>query len=80
MPGVGEPWDELEYRELFEAYPLGGSDPSGDGLRRIARRLDRSVAAIRAQWDDARGHCRGNQSAASDGLQSYLDRTGACRG
>ena len=49
---MAEPWDELQYRELFEAFPLSGGRPSGEALLRLARRLDRSSDAIAWQWDD----------------------------
>jgi hypothetical protein len=79
MPGRGEPWDELEYRELFDRFPVRGDRPAGDALRALSRRLDRSEAAVIAQWDDAATYCRGSATVASDGLQSYLDRIGLCR-
>ena len=77
---VAEPWDELEYRELFEAFPLSGREPAGEALDRLTRRLNHSSGGIRAQWQDARSYCNGaNRTAASEGLQSYLDRMGLCR-
>jgi hypothetical protein len=80
MPGEHEPWEELEYRELFEANPPTGRPPSAEDAERIARRLQRTVGAIRAQWDDARSYCAGSDSSvASDQLKSWLDRNGLCR-
>jgi hypothetical protein len=76
---MGEFWDELEYRELFDAFPLSGPSPSGEGLDRLVRRLNHSRGGIVAQWDDARTYCSGRATAASDGLQAYLDRLGECR-
>jgi hypothetical protein len=76
MPEI---WGELEYRELFEAFPLSGDSPRGDGLQRLTRRLNHSAGGIVSQWDDARSFCRGSATAASDALQSYLDRLGLCR-
>jgi hypothetical protein len=80
VPGQGGPWDENEYRELFRAFPLTGSRPRGPELTALAKRFDRSENAIDAQWQDAVGYCRGARSAASEGLQAYLDRTGGCSG
>jgi len=78
---LGEPWDELEYRELFEAFPVSGQRPFGEGLNHLTRRLNHSKGGIVAQWEDARGYCGGsNATAASDGLKAYLDRLGLCRG
>ena len=74
-----EPWDELEYRELFSRFPLTGPAPTGDAGTHLARRLGRSPGALIAQWDDARGYCRGSEStSASDGLKTYLDTNGLC--
>jgi hypothetical protein len=80
MPSAGEPWEELEYRELLERFPLSGHTPSGPDALALARRLGRAVGAIEAQWDDARSYCLGRESTvASDQLKSYLDRNGLCR-
>lgn len=79
MPGQGEPWDELEYRELFSHFPIGGRRPAGDALRTLARRLDRSTSAVVAQWEDGASYCAGRSTVASEGLQAYLDRNGDCR-
>ncbi len=46
MGGPNEPWDELEYRELFHRFPLSGDAPSDDLAGAFARRLGRSVGAI----------------------------------
>ena len=79
MPGENEPWDELEYRELFGRFPPTGRAPSVSEATPIAARLDRTVGAIRAQWDDARSYCAGSDSSvASDQLKSWLDRNRLC--
>jgi hypothetical protein len=76
---ANEPWEDLEYRELFARFPLDGTAPSGDGAASLGQRLGRSKSAIVAQWDDARTYCRGSTSSvASDGLKSYLDSSGLC--
>jgi hypothetical protein len=80
MPGAGEQWEELEYRELFASFPLDATSPTGDVARALAQRLDRTVSAIVAQWEDGRSYCLGRDSSlASDQLKSYLDRSGLCR-
>jgi hypothetical protein len=77
---MSEPWDELEYRELFRAFPLTGSAPSGDAAAALARRLGRSIGAIVAQWDDGLSYCRQRESyATSEALANYLAREGLCR-
>jgi hypothetical protein len=53
-----EPWDELEYRELFSAFPIQGTAPSGEGLAQIERRLNHSRGGIVAQWKDAKDYAR----------------------
>ena len=81
MPGQGEPWEELEYRELLDRFPLTGRSPSGPDAVALARRIERTVGALEAQWSDARTYCLGRDSTvASEQLQSYLDRNGLCRG
>ena len=81
MPGAGEPWEDLEYRELLGRFPLTGHAPSGPDATVLARRLDRTVGALVAQWDDARTYCLGRDSTvASDQLKSYLDQNNLCRG
>ena len=81
MPGAGESWEELEYRELLERFPLSGRTPSGPDAVALARRLGRTAGAIEAQWNDARSYCLGQESsAASEQLKSYLDRDGLCGG
>ncbi len=77
---VSEPWDDLEYRELFRAFPLTGRAPSGDAAAALARRLGRSTGAIVAQWDDGLAYCRKMESyATSEALASYLASEGLCR-
>ena len=79
MPGEGEPWEELEYRELFEVFPLDGRAPHGEGARIVAKRIGRTVGAVEAQWNDARTYCQGlDSSIASEQLRSYLDRNCLC--
>jgi hypothetical protein len=74
-----DPWEELEYRELFERFPLSGRAPSGAAATDLARRLGRTVGAIEAQWNDASSYCRGlDSTVASEQLKSYLDRNGLC--
>jgi len=74
-----DPWEELEYRELFEQFPLAGRAPSGPGAIEVAHRLGRTPATIEAQWNDARSYCLGHESSiASDHLKSYLDRNRLC--
>jgi hypothetical protein len=78
---AGDAWEELEYRELLGQFPLSGRAPSGPEASTLARRLDRSVGALEAQWNDARTYCLGHDSTvASDQLKSYLDRNNLCRG
>ncbi len=80
MPGANEPWDDLEYRQLLTQFPLDGGAPSGPDAEAIARRLGRSVGAIKAQWDDAHTYCLGrDSSAASDQLKTYLDQNRLCQ-
>ena len=80
MPGEYEPWEELEYRELFERFPPSGVRPTAADAELIARRLGRTVGAIEAQWEDAHTYCSGSESSvASDQLKSWLDRGGWCR-
>ena len=75
---MGEWWDELEYRLLFESCPVSGPAPSGAALDELARRLNHSRGGIVAQWEDARQYCRGHATAASDGLKAYVDRMRLC--
>ena len=79
MPGHGEPWEDLEFRELFATFPLTGAPPSDEGLAVLARRLDRTAGAIKQQWVDARTYCEGRDSDVSAGpVQSYVDLHGLC--
>jgi hypothetical protein len=79
MPGEREPWEELEYRELFERFPIGDRAPSGPEAKVLAHRLGRTVGAIQAQWEDGRSYCSGSSnSVASDQLKSWLDRNRMC--
>ena len=66
-------------RELVARFPLSGGAPSGPDAASLARRLDRTVAAIVSQWNDAHTYCLGRESSvASDQLKTYLDMNGLC--
>lgn len=81
MPGQGEPWEDLEFRELFGMFPLTGGPPSGDGLASLVRRLDRTPTAIKQQWVDGKTYCEGRSADVSAGpVQSYVDTHGLCIG
>ena len=71
---MSEWWYELEYRLLLEVCPLSGSPPSGAKLDELTRRLNHPRGSIIAEWNDARGYCKGNKTAASEALMAYLDR------
>ena len=71
------PWEEWEYEELFRDHaPTEPQAPDRDAVERMARKLDRSTGAVKAQWQDARDAVLDNTSAGSDQLKSYLSRRG----
>jgi hypothetical protein len=70
---MSEPWDDLQYRELFRAFPLTGGRPKGEPAAQLARRLGRTVEALVAQWEDGLAYCQERSAyATSDALASYL--------
>ena len=70
-------WTIGEYDRLFVSHPpTEPHAPRRDDLEEMTRDIDRSAAAILAQWDDARSAVLGSKTAASQGLLGYLGRRG----
>jgi hypothetical protein len=70
-------WEEWEYEELFrDDPPTSPTAPDAATCERLARRLDRSTGAVRAQWQDARTMVLGTEGPGSEQLRSYLGRRG----
>jgi hypothetical protein len=66
-------WNEAEYDVLFRHHPPTSPHPPDLGASRaIGRTIDRTPAAVIAQWNDARSAVLRNATAASQGLLDYL--------
>ena len=72
---AGAPWMEGEYQSLFGRLPPDGERPTDDQFLLLAGDLNRSLDAVRWQWEDGAAYVSGRSaSTTSDPLKQWLDR------